>query len=525
MTSTLSNKLDPNDPIIDHEEGQLFLNETFKLLVEEVLRKGTDANEKVCRYEEPQVLAKIMDLELKEAGEPHEQLLQRVRDVATYSVKTCHPRFFNQLFSGVDYHSLAGSFMSETLNTNLFTYEVAPVFVLMEIEVLRALRLLVGWTQGDGLFCPGGSASNMYAMNLARYRLFPDVKTRGLWSLPQLVMFTSPESHYSVKKGAAFLGIGTDNVTLVDVDDRGHMIPEDLEEKIKCAKAQGTVPFLVSCTSGTTIQGAFDPLDRIADVCEKYELWMHVDAAWGGSVLFSKQHRHLMKGVQRANSVAWNPHKMLTAGLQCSVLLLKDTTNLLKKCHSAHASYLFQQDKFYDVDLDIGDKSLQCSRRVDCLKLWLMWKAVGSSGLAERVNKAFSNVRYLTDKMKKTDGFKLLNEPEFVNLCFWYIPPSLRGKELNEDYEDQLAKVAPVIKERMVKQGSMMVGYQPLRDKVNFFRVTVFSPLLPVVFPVCVCKLYRKLKCDYETKQTSTSLLLKTGLLDCEAVLCRPAWH
>lgn len=435
----------------------------------------------VCRWEEPAALAALLDLELRETGEPQDRLLQRVKDVATYSVKTCHPRFFNQQFAGVDYHSLAGRFLSEALNTNLFTYEIAPVFVLMENEVLRGLRHLVGWTQGDGLFCPGGSTSNMYAMNLARYQLFPDVKTQGLCGLPRLVVFTSPESHYSVKKGAAFLGTGTDNVILVKMDDGGHMIPEDLDEKIKCAKAQGAVPFFVSCTSGTTVQGAFDPLDRIADVCEKHKLWMHVDAAWGGSVLFSKRHRHLMKGVDRVNSVAWNPHKMLAAaGLQCSVLLLKDTTNLLKQCHSANASYLFQQDKFYDVSLDIGDKSVQCSRKVDCLKLWLMWKALGSSGLAERVDKAFVNVRYLTEQMKKREGFQILNEPEFVNLCFWYKPPSLRGKEQSEDYEERLAKVAPVIKERMMKQGSMMVGYQPLGNKVNFF--------CDCVFPSCVCE-------------------------------------
>lgn len=128
---------------------------------------------------------------------------------------------------------------------------------------------------------------------------------------------------------------------------------------------------------------------------------------------------------RRANSVAWNPHKLLLAGLQCSALLLHDTTvcipilrlpsnlihikgynsnsnnndafisqGLLKRCHNAKATYLFQQDKFYDLNLDIGDKSLQCSRKVDCLKLWLMWKAVGSSGLEERINKAFVTARY-----------------------------------------------------------------------------------------------------------------------------------
>ncbi|XP_068453842.1 cysteine sulfinic acid decarboxylase isoform X2 [Clinocottus analis] len=469
---------DLNEPFVDQTEGQLFLNDTFKIIMEEVLCKGTDIKHKVCEWKEPEELALLLDLELRATGEPHHRLLQRVQDVAKYSIKTSHPRFMNQQFGGVDYHALAGRFLTEALNTNLFTYEVAPVFVLMEAEVLRGLRQLVGWTEGDGLFCPGGSASNMYAMNLARYQRFPEVKSQGLCGLPRLNIFTSSESHYSVKKGAAFLGIGTDNVIVVEVDDRGRMIPDDLDKKIKLAKSQGAVPFLVSCTSGTTVRGAFDPLDCIADVCEKHKLWMHVDAAWGGSVLFSKKHSHLMKGISRANSVAWNPHKMLVAGLQCSVLLLQDTMNLLRKCHSANATYLFQQDKFYDVNLDVGDKSVQCSRKVDCLKLWLMWKAVGSIGFAERVDKAFTHARYLVEQMKKREGFCLLHEAEFVNVCFWFIPPSMRGKEGNADYQDRLAKVAPVIKERMMKQGTMMVGYQPLGNKVNFFRAVVFSPLL-----------------------------------------------
>lgn len=469
---------DPNEPLIDHTEGQLFLNEAFKIIVEEVLSKGTDVQKKVCEWKEPEELALLLDLELRATGETQQRLLQRVRDVAKYSVKTNHPRFFNQLFGGVDYHSLAGRFLTESLNTNLFTYEVAPVFVLMEMEVLRGLRQLVGWTAGDGIFCPGGSVSNMYAMNLARYKLFPEIKSQGLWGLPRLVIFTSTQSHYSVKKGAAFLGIGTDNVISVKVDDGGCMIPEDLDEKIKLVKSQGAMPFLVSCTAGTTVQGAFDPLDRIADVCEKHNLWMHIDGAWGGSVLFSKQHRHLMKGVDRANSVAWNPHKMLGAGLQCSVLLLQDTTHLLKRCHSASATYLFQQDKFYDMNLDVGDKSVQCSRKVDCVKLWLMWKAVGSNGLEERVDKAFVHMRYLLEEMKKREGFHVLFEPKFVNLCFWFIPPSLRGKGGNADFQERLAKVAPVLKERMMKQGTMMVGYQPMENMVNFLRVVIHSPLV-----------------------------------------------
>ncbi|XP_023376441.1 cysteine sulfinic acid decarboxylase isoform X7 [Pteropus alecto] len=291
-------------------------------------------------------------------------------------------------------------------------------------------------------------------------------------------MGSSVLCHYSIKKGAAFLGLGTDSVRVVKADERGKMIPEDLERQISLAEAEGAVPFLVCATSGTTVLGAFDPLEAIADVCQRHGLWMHVDAAWGGSVLLSQTHRNLLDGIQRADSVAWNPHKLLTAGLQCSALLLQDTSNLLKHCHGSQASYLFQQDKFYDVALDTGDKVVQCGRRVDCLKLWLMWKAQGGQGLERRVDQAFALARYLVEEIKKREGFVLVMEPEFVNVCFWFVPPSLRGKQESPDYSERLAKVAPILKERMVKEGSMMIGYQPHGTRGNFFRMVVANPAL-----------------------------------------------
>ncbi|NXE58104.1 CSAD decarboxylase, partial [Casuarius casuarius] len=281
--------------------------------------------------------------------------------------------------------------------------------------------------------------------------------------------------HYSIQKGAAFLGIGIDNIYLVGVDERGKMIPEELEKEIERAKAEGAVPFFVSATCGTTVLGTFDPLQGIADVCQRHGIWLHVDAAWGGSALLSRKHRHLLAGIE-ADSVAWNPHKMLTVGLQCSAFLLRDSSGLLQRCHGASAAYLFQPDKFYDVSYDTGDKTIQCGRRVDCLKLWLLWKAVGTEGLERRVDRAFAFTRYLAEEVKRREGFQLVLEPEFINLCFWFVPPSLRGKEGSADYWSRLHKVAPAIKERMMRTGSMMVGYQPHGARVNFFRQIVTNP-------------------------------------------------
>uniref|UniRef100_A0A8D0KY70 Glutamate decarboxylase like 1 n=1 Tax=Strix occidentalis caurina TaxID=311401 RepID=A0A8D0KY70_STROC len=326
-----------------------------------------------------------------------------------------------------------------------YTYEVSPVFLLVEEAVIKKMIEFIGWEEGDGIFNPGGSVSNMYAMNLARYKFCPEIKEKGLSGLPRLVLFTSEECHYSMKKAASFLGIGTENVYFIKTDERGKMIPEELEK-------QGSAPFLVCATAGTTVLGAFDPLDKIADICEKHGLWLHVDASWGGSALISRKHCRLLHGIHRFQN------------------------GLLKKCYSAKAAYLFQQDKFYDVSYDTGDKSIQCSRRPDAFKFWLMWKALGTTGLEERVNRALALARYLVEEIKKREGFQLLLEPEYANVCFWYIPPSLRKMEDGPEFWQKLHQVAPIIKERMMKKGSMMLGYQPHQGKVNFFRQVVISP-------------------------------------------------
>ncbi|XP_059909808.1 acidic amino acid decarboxylase GADL1-like isoform X3 [Gadus macrocephalus] len=238
----------------------------------------------------------------------------------------------------------------------------------------------------------------------------------------------------------------------------------------------GAVPFMVSATAGTTVLGSFDPIEELADVCEEHNLWLHVDACWGGAALLSNKHKHLLKGVQRAHSVAWNPHKMLMAGQQCSAFLVRDKTGLLQRCHSACASYLFQKDKFYDISCDTGDKSIQCGRKADAFRFWLMWKALGTRELERRVDHALEMARYLTEGIKKRDGFRLLMEPEYTNVCFWYIPPSMRKIPDSPEFWQKVEAVAPKIKERMMKTGSMMVGYQSHGINANFFRMIIISP-------------------------------------------------
>jgi glutamate/tyrosine decarboxylase-like PLP-dependent enzyme len=150
------------------------------------------------------------------------------------------------------------------------------------------------------------------------------------------------QSHYSIKGAAAVTGIGVDNCFVIETDAAGRMIPEALEAKIIETKRDGLHPFFVCATAGTTVYGAFDPLPLIADICDRHELWMHVDvsvrvyacahthvqAAWGGGLLLSTRHRHLHTGIERAHSVTWNPHKLMGASLQCSACFVRREVGL-----------------------------------------------------------------------------------------------------------------------------------------------------------------------------------------------------
>uniref|UniRef100_A0AAR2J940 Glutamate decarboxylase 1a n=1 Tax=Pygocentrus nattereri TaxID=42514 RepID=A0AAR2J940_PYGNA len=458
-----------------------FLQELLNILLA-YISKSLNRSSKVLDFHHPHQLKEGLEgfsLELQDQPDNLEQLLVDCQDTLKYGVKTAHPCFFNQLSTGLDIIGLAGEWVTSTANTNIFTYEIAPVFILMEDIIFKKMHSIIGWSEkeGDGIFCPGGTMSNLYSVLLARYHFFPRVKTAGMLALPPLALLTSTHSHFSIKKSAAVLGIGSESVFLVKCDERGKMIPKELESSIRTAKSKGLVPFYVNATAGTTVYGAIDPLNDIADICERFGLWMHVDAAWGGGLLLSKRHRMKLQGIDRASSITWNPHKMMGVPLQCSVILVQKK-GLLQECNQLCAEYLFQPDKHYDVSYDTGDKSIQCGRHVDIFKLWLMWKAKGSEGFESQVNHCLENAEYLYYKLKSRKDFQLVfqSQPEHSNVCFWYLPTSVRNMPPGPERDRELHMVAPKIKAKMMEEGMTMIGYQPLGDKVNFFRCVFSNP-------------------------------------------------
>ncbi|KAL3149142.1 hypothetical protein ABBQ32_001977 [Trebouxia sp. C0010 RCD-2024] len=411
-----------------------------------------------------------------QAATPTDSLLAGVSTALQYSVRTGHPGFFNQLYARADAVSIAADWLAVAANTNVHTYEVAPVFTAVEVEVLSKLARCVGGqyaTCHDGLFAPGGSISNIYGMHLARNHADPDFRTRGAFGGPHMVAFTSEHAHYSYLKAAFLTGLGTDNLIKVECNDVGQMLPEALDQALATAREQGKVPFFVGTTAGTTVLGAFDPFEQIAAICKKHGVWMHVDGCWGAAALLSPEHRHLMKGCELSDSLAWNPHKLMGLPLQCSAFL---TTHrgLLQQSNASNATYLFQPDKL-NREYDLGDKTIQCGRRADAFKLWLAWKAYGDEGYGARVTHSASLAIHFEQRIKASDGAYVLSHPRsFVNVCFWWVPPALRpfqAATASQQDAATLDKVAPKIKDAMQQAGDAMIGFQRLQGLPNFFRI------------------------------------------------------
>lgn len=282
-------------------------------------------------------------------------------------------------------------------------YHVSPALTIIEKTTARTFANLFGFEgpHAGGISTQGGSASNLTSMILARNNLFPESKSNGHAS-HGFVLFASAHGHYSLEKAADMCGFGTKNVWSVAVNSLGCMIPEELEKLVHRAKDEGRTPFYVSATAGTTVLGSYDPFGAIAGICQKHNLWLHVDACWGGPAIFSSKQKHKLAGIEQADSVAVNPHKMMGTPVTCSFLLGPD----LRKFHKANtlpAGYLFHESSGEEV-WDLADLTLQCGRRGDSLKLGLSWMYYGREGY-ERMYLAppswleTNNQRCLQDKL------------------------------------------------------------------------------------------------------------------------------
>ncbi|MEM7769049.1 MAG: aminotransferase class V-fold PLP-dependent enzyme [Cyanobacteria bacterium P01_A01_bin.37] len=406
---------------------------------------------------DPAELRDRLSLDLPAEGVPLTDLETDIADYLTYAVKTAHPAYFNQLWGGFRASCFMGEMLTSATNTSMYTHEVAPVATLIEKTLIAKMGEFVGFSAPEGQFTTGGSNGNLMAMAIARHQAIPTLKQQGMVNSPQLIAFVSAAAHYSFAKAAHLLGLGTDQLWAVPVDENGQMIVAELGQLIDQARASGARPFFVVGTAGTTVQGAYDPFPEIAAIARKEGLWFHVDGAWGASVLLSSTHRHLMNGVELADSVVWDAHKMMGMTLMCSVLLVKQRGMMLNTFSADGTDYLFHATD--DDPMDLGHSTMHCGRRVDAVKLWLTWKHVGDRGWESLIDRYFDLAAQAEAIINAHESLEFVGFRQSLNLCFQYIP-HYSHRTPNE--------FTRLVRHALLEDGLAMVNYAHIGDRTVF---------------------------------------------------------
>ena len=385
----------------------------FNELVEVLLNE--EHKHPVADRIEADKLYDTLDLSLNPTPIVDNKLKNLLKEVVISTPKTATKLFFNQLFGGRQSKAILGDLLAVMLNNSMYTYKVAGPQIGIEQEIIRKSCEMIGYgPQSNGTFPTGGSMSNYMALVMARDTKDSHCREKGM-SKPMIV-YTSRESHYSNSKNASFAGIGKSNIRYIHTDSRGKMLPNHLEAQIIKDLDEGFVPTYVNATAGTTVLGSFDPIDKIADITEKYNLWLHVDGAYCGSVIFSDKFKYLVGGIERSNSFSYNAHKMLGTPLTCSVLLVNDKKHL-HNSFSNDADYLYQTD---GDDFNLGKTSFQCGRRNDALKFWTLWKSIGTNGLKQIVDKQFELADIARAYIKSNPDYTLYSFDDSISVCFNY---------------------------------------------------------------------------------------------------------
>jgi sulfinoalanine decarboxylase/sulfinoalanine decarboxylase/aspartate 1-decarboxylase len=396
---------------------------------------------------EPDELLKQLDLSLGDEAMDDEAFNKNLMELVLKTPKTASSRFYNQLFAGRKSRAILGELLAVVLNNSMYTYKVGGPQVCVEKEIIHQISTLVGYAEGSGgTFPTGGSMANFMGLLMARDHFNPDIRYKGMQQI--LIAYTSTESHYSIAKNASFAGIGRNNVRYITADSEGKMRIDALEKQIKADIADGLSPFFVNATAGTTVLGAYDPIQEIVDICKKYNIWLHVDAALGGAVMFSQKYKYLLAGIDQADSFSFNAHKMLGVPLSCSMIFARDKQHLYQS-FSNDADYLYQG---HSDDYNLGKMSLQCGRRNDALKFWTLWKSVGTKGLAEIVEHQYKLSAIAHNYIENNPDYTVYSKSPSVTICFNY--KDVDPKQLCTD---------------LYEQRKIMVGYGAQGD-TSFIR-------------------------------------------------------
>jgi aromatic-L-amino-acid decarboxylase len=363
-------------------------------------------------------LARVLAGGLPEHPTPVLTALDDAAQALDESLAPARPRYFAFVgSSGLEVGVLADA-LASCYDVNLATH--AGVADLVERQALDWVARFVGFPASGGAFTSGGMISNLTALTAARESALPAVRETGLAGRPA-ALYCSAEAHYSVQRAAEVLGIGAGNVRAIAIDGDRRMVPAATAEAIDRDVADGIAPVAVVATAGTTLTGAVDPIDALAEICGARGVWLHVDGAYGLPAAAAPVTRSLFAGLERADSVVVDAHKWLYLPKACGVVLVRERA-ALERAFIHDESYMLHADD----GLNAVDRTLEYSRPFRALKLWLAFRVHGAAAFREAIADNVALARRLADTIRAEPELELVvAEPQLSAVPFRHVPPGV----------------------------------------------------------------------------------------------------
>ena len=420
----------------------------------------------------PSALAKRFAGEiLPENASTIDQTRERLQQVIADSVVLTHPHTAAHLHCPPLIPALAAEVLIAALNQSMDSFDQAPAATVLEEQLLAWLRRKLGFgSEAGGILTAGGTQSNHMGLLIARdtcleRRWHCQTQTHGLPAeARRLRILCSQVAHFTVEKSAAQLGLGTDSVIRVATDAEFRMRPEALQSALEQLADQDLFPMVVVGTAGTTDFGSVDPLSELASLAHAAGAWFHVDAAYGSALLFSARHYKLLEGIERADSVAMDFHKLGWQPISCAAFLLRDARHF--RSIELHADYLNPElhDKLGIPNL--VTRSLATTRRFDALKLWVSFQSLGRKRLGEMIDATIDLAFHAADFIRKSPQLELIHTPTLSCVVFRYQPanPAADSNVFN-------AK----LRQSLFESGVAVIGHTVVRGR-QCLKLTCMNP-------------------------------------------------
>ena len=351
-----------------------------------------------------------------------------------------HPGFFAYFPANSSPPSLLAEMLISTLGAQCMSWQTSPAATELEERVMQWLAGMIGLPETfTGVIQDTASTATLCAFLTAREKLTGfEINDRGFGSGTKFALYCSAETHSSIEKAVKIAGFGKQNLRKIPVDQDFAMIPQALEDAIKTDIASGVTPVAVTATIGTTGSTAIDPLLPIAEICRRYKIWLHVDAAFAGTALILPEMRWMIDGIALADSFVFNPHKWMLTNFDCSAYYVKDAAALVRTFEIL-PEYLKTAEG--DRVNNYRDWGIQLGRRFRALKLWFVIRSYGIEGLQQIVRNHLRLASDLKDKIASTKDFELLAPLTLNLLCFRYHPPGVDSLDQLNAINERLLEV------------------------------------------------------------------------------------